>query len=89
MDITSLRDEISQIDQELVALFVRRMHVAAQIADYKKEHSLPVLDETREQHVLKLVADQAGPEMSDYAQVLYRTLFAISRDYQSKLYEVV
>ena len=89
MDITSLRDEISQIDQELVALFVKRMHVAARIATYKKEKMLPIFDGSREQQVLERVMNQVEPEMSDYAKTLYQTLFELSRDYQSKIYEVV
>ena len=38
MDIHELRGEIDKIADELVKLFTQRMDVAAQIADYKKEH---------------------------------------------------
>ena len=42
MELEHLRQQIDRIDDELVALFVRRMEIAAQIADYKKQNGLPV-----------------------------------------------
>ena len=40
MDLSFLRSEIDKIDDQLVTLFAERMHIAAQIADYKKEKAL-------------------------------------------------
>ncbi len=84
MDIKELRLEIDKIDDELVRLFCARMDVAAQIADYKKENGLPILVPAREQEKLLDVAEKAGPELAEYTQELYRTLFSLSRSYQSK-----
>lgn len=84
MDLKELRREIDQIDDELVRLFTARMDVAAKIADYKKEHSLPILAPVREREKLQDVAQKAGPEMENYARVLYSMLFELSRSYQSK-----
>ena len=36
MDLTDLRNQIDEIDKELVSLFVRRMAIAAQVAEYKR-----------------------------------------------------
>lgn len=83
MDLTQLRGRIDAIDDELIRLFCRRMDVAAQIADYKKEHGLPILVPAREAEKLLDVADKAGPEMADYTKELYTTLFRLSREYQS------
>ena len=82
MDLTQLRGRIDAIDDELIRLFCRRMDVAAQIADYKKEHGLPILVPARESEKLLDVAEKAGPEMADYAKDLYTTLFRLSREYQ-------
>lgn len=83
MDLTQLRGQIDAIDDELIRLFCRRMDVAAQIADYKKEHGLPILVPAREAEKLLDVAEKAGPEMADYTKELYTTLFRLSREYQS------
>ena len=84
MDLTQLRAEIDQIDSELVRLFCQRMDVAAKVADYKKEHNLPIAHPGREREVLQKVADLAGEEMSDYTRVLYSMIFELSRGYQRK-----
>ena len=84
MDINELRGEIDKIDDELVALFGKRMEVAARIADYKKENNLPILVPAREREKLADVAQKAGPEMANYTRVLYSMLFELSRSYQSK-----
>lgn len=84
MDLTQLRDEIDQIDSELVRLFCQRMDVAAKVADYKKEHNLPIAHPGREREVLQNVANLAGDEMSDYSRVLYSMIFELSRGYQRK-----
>ncbi len=42
MDLNEIRSEIDKIDDELVRLFCQRMHVAAQVADYKKANNLPI-----------------------------------------------
>lgn len=84
MDLSELRKEMDTIDDELVRLFVQRMAVAAQIAEYKKENDLPILIPAREREKLLDVAQKAGPEMANYTRVLYSMLFELSRSYQSK-----
>ncbi len=84
MELNELRNQIDQIDDELVKLFGQRMQVAAQIADYKKENNLPIFVPAREREKLLDVATKAGPEMDNYTRVLYSMLFELSRSYQSK-----
>ena len=82
-DLEQLRAEIDQIDQQMVELFKARMEAAGQVAAYKKEHGLPVLDAGRERTLLNKVSQQAGEELADYAQSVYRTLLSASRSYQN------
>ena len=84
MELNELRGEIDKIDDELIRLFGCRMDVAAQIADYKKEHDLPVYQPARERAKLQDVAQKAGQDMANYTRVLYSMLFELSRSYQSK-----
>ena len=84
MDLQELRQEIDKIDEELVNLFLRRMEVSAQVADYKKEHDLPIFVPAREREKLRDVAELAGPDMANYTKVLYSMIFELSRSYQSK-----
>ena len=46
-ELETARNEISRIDKEMAALFEQRMHAAAVIAGYKKQHGLSVNDPSR------------------------------------------
>lgn len=85
MDLEFLRQQIDQIDDELVKLFLRRMEISAQIASCKKEKGLPILMPAREQEKLADVAKKSGANMAEYTRDLYCTLFELSRKYQSML----
>ena len=82
-DLEQLRAEIDGLDQQIVELFKARMEAAGEVAGYKKEHGLPVLDAGRERTLLNKIAQQAGEELGDYAQSVYRTLLSVSRSYQN------
>ena len=84
MELNELRTQIDQIDDQLVNLFVKRMNIAAEVAEYKKANNLPIYVPSREREILKEVAKKAGPEMDNYTRVLYSMLFELSRSYQSK-----
>ena len=84
MDILEYRNQIDEVDKQLVELFVQRMKLSEQIADYKKEHNLPIYVPGREREKLQEVASQAGPDMENYTRVLYSMLFELSRSHQSK-----
>ncbi|MGM9653395.1 MAG: bifunctional chorismate mutase/prephenate dehydratase [Eubacteriales bacterium] len=84
MELSELREQINQIDAQMLELFVQRMHVSGDIAAYKREHGLPVLDAARERELLAGVAQKTGEELDEYAVVLYSTLLSLSRSYQHK-----
>ena len=85
MALDELRAGIDRADQELSAAFVRRMEIAARIAAYKRENGLPVLDQRREDAVAARMAAGCDARLAPYMERLYRTLFALSREYQQSL----
>ncbi|MDO5775245.1 MAG: prephenate dehydratase domain-containing protein [Eubacteriales bacterium] len=86
MELDQLRQEIDAVDKRLVEDIKERMKVAAAIADYKREHGIPVMDSKREREVLHKIVEMAGdPMLSSYYKVLYSLLFELSRSYQNKL----
>ncbi len=87
MDLKDYRTQIDKIDSELVRLFQERMDVAAQIANYKKEHSLPILQPSREQEKLETLCAQCRGDLQGELQELYSLIFALSRNYQAKSQE--
>ena len=82
MELQDLRNEIDTIDRELVDLFLRRMNIAAEVAEYKKANDLPVLDASRERALLDKVSELSGEEFEAYTRTLYATILDLSRSYQ-------
>ncbi len=83
MELEELRKEIDGIDEELVRLFVKRMGVSAQVADYKKSQGRAVQDPSRERQLLERVSDLAGEELESQTRVLYNLIMSLSRSYQN------
>ena len=84
MDLMELRKQINEIDREMLDLFLRRMQVSSNVAEYKRQNGLPVLDAARERELLANIAGQAGEDLDEYAIVLYSTILSLSRSYQHK-----
>ncbi|MBQ6676730.1 MAG: chorismate mutase [Clostridia bacterium] len=85
MEIGELREKIDAIDGELCALVEKRLNVAAEIAEYKKENGIPVYDPRRERQKLADIAEKADPELRRYMTVLYSLIFEISRSRQQSI----
>lgn len=84
MDIKDLRNQINEIDSQLVDLFCKRMNVSLEVAKYKLENNMPVLDKNRERELLTKVADASPKEFETYTLSLYNTILNLSRSYQHK-----
>ena len=47
-DLEQYRQEIDELDEQLVRLFLRRMEVTGKVGEYKLAHGMQVLDRERE-----------------------------------------
>ena len=65
MNLEQSRKAIDEIDQQLVKLFSERMACAAEIAAYKKENNLPVLDAGRERQKLAAISEMAPDDLEN------------------------
>ena len=83
-DLSVTRKQIDAIDTEIVNLFVRRMACADEVAAYKAEHHLPVLDRSRERELLAKRASMVPEDLKGYTQVLFQLLMEASRNRQSE-----
>lgn len=84
MELKDYRLKLDEIDDQLVDLFRKRMELAVEIASFKKEHGLPILDAGRERDKMKELCAKVSPEMRNYTSVLYSSLFELSRSCQSR-----
>jgi len=85
MDIQDYRAEINEIDDHLRALFLRRMELSRRIGIYKKANGLPVLDSSREEAILARVGENLDSPMDELTRELFRTLFSLSKKFQSEI----
>ena len=84
MDLSQIRDRIDSIDAKLLPLFLERMSLSKEVAEYKKAHGLPILNRSREREILKNIMDQSG-DMEQYSHRLYTSIFELSRAYQENI----
>lgn len=85
MRLEECREGIDRINREMSELFCERMRLAGEIAAYKKENGLPVLDPRREREILAEISERAPSELSAYARSFFASMMEISRAYQSRL----
>lgn len=85
-DLNKIREEINKIDSQMAGLFEKRMGLAKHVAEYKKENSIPITDETREnlvvQNNLKLISNE---EIKPYYVNFIKSVMNISKEYQHSL----
>ena len=85
MELNDYRQKLDKIDDELLSLFIERMNIAAEIAAWKKENSLPVLDVRREKEKLRTLEEKSPEEFSDYTVSLFSLIMELSRSQQNRI----
>lgn len=81
MSLKPIRDEIDEIDKELVELFKRRMECSKKVARFKMENGMQIFNPERENEVLDNVEEEAG-EFGGSARLLYSSIMELSRALQ-------
>ena len=83
MDINEIRKKIDEVDDELAALFERRMELARLIAEEKRKAGLPLVNTLREKEIIDRVLSALPADIKPYGEQLFKTLFEMSKAYQS------
>jgi chorismate mutase/prephenate dehydratase len=83
--LNDLRQQIDDLDERIVSLFVERMAVSKKAAALKTRNNLAITDPAREQQIADRSASLAGETLKGEATLLMRTVMALSRGYQRKL----
>lgn len=84
--LENARKEINRIDKEMARLFEERMRCAEAVAEYKKERGLAILDQTREDEIVKKNSELIKDEtIKEYYINFLKNNMAVSRAYQERL----
>ena len=87
LDLQEIRGRIDALDARLVELMCERMQLSAEVAEYKQQKGMAVLDRAREEAILDARAAQAGEALGPYIRGVYERVFEMSRGYQTALLE--
>ena len=85
MDLDIIRQEIDQIDDQIVKLLEERMHLVEDVVAYKKASGKPILDSKREEVIFEKVRNRVTNK--SYQETIVSTFSDIlkrSRDYQDQ-----
>lgn len=86
--LAALRKQIDEIDMNLTELLAKRMRVAGEIGQYKKEHGMPILQATRYDEILsKRIAE--GEIMGMSGEFMKTILEAIHTESVRKQMEIM
>jgi monofunctional chorismate mutase len=82
------RTIINEVDQQMAALWEKRMQAVQQVVAYKMEHHLPVFDAAREAEVIArntaLINDET---LKPYYVEMLQLMMEISKKYQREIME--
>lgn len=85
-ELENLRERIDTIDKELITLFEERMNVVNDIAEYKINNNLPILNQNREDIVIsKVKAIVKNKDYTDSAIDFIKHIMEISKKFQQKI----
>ena len=86
MDLMELREQIDDIDKQIVELYERRMDISKRVAEYKIENGKKVFDKERERQKLQSVKSMTHNEFNRYGiEELFEQIMAMSRKLQYQM----
>lgn len=83
--LNDLRIEIDKIDDEMAAIFEKRMNVVKNISIIKQENNLPVLDSSRENEIFIKNISKVKEELQPYYQSFLKEILETSKSYQRNI----
>ncbi|MCR4741167.1 MAG: chorismate mutase [Lachnospiraceae bacterium] len=87
-ELAEARKKINQIDEQMAKLFEERMLLSMEIADYKKEHALPIKDPEREEEMIKKNRNMIeNKSVEGYYVDFLKNIINLSCAYQTRLLE--
>ena len=83
-DLNELRNNLDEIDNEILDLFEKRIATCREIGNIKREKGIDVYVPAREEEKLEKVTELAGFESRPYVKDLFRSMMELSKVHQNK-----
>lgn len=85
-ELETLRNKIDEIDEKMVELFIKRMMLVKEVALFKKNNQLNVVDTKREKEIIsKHLNDNKVKELNSYVESFIQNNIFLSRIFQKEL----
>ena len=86
IDLQHLRDQLDDIDEQIVHLYEKRMDICREVAEYKIENGKQVLDKEREKSKLQTLKAMASNDFYRHGvEELFEQIMSMSRKLQYQL----
>ena len=86
IDLLQLRDQLDDIDEQIVYLYEKRMDICREVAEYKIENGKQVLDKEREKSKLQTLKAMASNDFYRHGvEELFEQIMSMSRKLQYQL----
>ena len=90
LDLQDFRNKIDEIDDNIVKLLLERFTVVKDIAEYKKQHGLKILQKNREAEILQKISNKIdltekteNQAYKKYMLDIYETILQTSKSSQN------
>lgn len=85
-ELDSLRQKINKTDEDIVALFIKRMELATKIGEYKAGRNLKIYDPIREKEIIEKFTDNVEVGFdTKYVEQFLENLMFLSRRLQGEI----
>ena len=83
MDLKEIRGKIDSIDDEILALYLKRMELSKEVGLYKAENGVNLTDNKREREIVYRLTQNCSEDMRLYVKEIYDIIFSTSKAYQA------
>ncbi|MDF2676742.1 MAG: chorismate mutase [Bacillota bacterium] len=83
LNLSEIRDSISEVDEEIVQLLEKRFNLTLKVGQYKKNNNIPIFDDEREKIVIEKCMDMLeDSKFGNYLQKIYEEIMNNCKEIQ-------
>ena len=81
MNIEQIKNELEQINSDMLALFIRRMELVAELGTQLAAEGKPLYDRKTEEEILEKAVANSPMDMQNYSLELFRAMMVYGKEY--------
>ncbi len=87
MTLKELRNQIDEIDANMIKLLEARLRIAEKIAEIKVEEGLPIENPEREAELLDGIEKNSSKDLAIFNRSVYEKILSVSKEHQGRIIE--